>query len=118
MDPRVVKINEYIICSTQIPRNTLYYGKMKETHENNLQQALKCLEKFKNEITEFENKCRVNGITDSDLKNAVYRNFSHMHILYLEQVIAAKKALAMMDIDTVEELTYKKIALLEELALS
>jgi hypothetical protein len=40
-----------------------------------------------------------------------------MHIQLLEQVIAAKKTLAMMDMGTVEELTRQKIAILEEMVL-
>jgi hypothetical protein len=38
-----------------------------------------------------------------------------MHISLLEQVISAKKTLAMMDVGTVEELTRQKIAILEEI---
>jgi len=40
-----------------------------------------------------------------------------MHIQLLEQVINAKKSLKMMELETVEELTRHKIAILEEMAL-
>jgi hypothetical protein len=45
----------------------------------------------------------------------VYQTVSHTHIHLLEKVIAAKKALVMMDMGTVEELTRQKIAILEEM---
>jgi hypothetical protein len=41
-----------------------------------------------------------------------------MHIQLLEQVLAAKKALVMMDVGTVEELTRQKIAILEEMVFT
>ena len=69
-------------------------------------------------------------VKDEDDVYSVRRNFirgsydfeedvtfrGHQHIQLLEAVIAAKKALAMMDVGTVEELTRQKIAILEEIA--
>jgi hypothetical protein len=113
MDPRIVKINEALKCSQHIPRNKWDYGKM---HENNVSEASKRVEKYKIEISEFENKCRLRGMDETEIQQAVYRQFSQMYIQYLEQLISAKKSLAMMNTDTVEELTRQKIIILEELA--
>jgi hypothetical protein len=65
----------------------------------------------------MENKCRLRGVEETEIQKEVYRSFSHMHMQLLEQVISAKKTLAMMDMGTVEELTRQKIAILEEMVL-
>ena len=87
-------------------------------YENNLKEARKRLEDHKTKISEFESKCRLRGVDESEIKKGVYQSFSHHHIQLLEAVISAKKTLANMDNGTVEDLTRQKIAILEDLASS
>jgi len=118
---RLVKINEslkYVKNSGGTPQNKWDYGKMREMYENNVKETLKRLAAHEIQISEFESKCRLRGVDESEIQKGVYQSFSHMHVQLLEAVIAAKKTLAMMDIGTVEELTRQKIAILEELASS
>jgi plasmid replication initiation protein len=115
---RLVKINESLKHARGIPQNKWDYGKMHEMHENNVKEALKRLAAHEIQISEFESKCRLRGVDESEIQKGVYQSFSHQHIQLLEAVIAAKKTLAMMDIGTVEDLTRQKIAILEELVSS
>ena len=118
---RLVKINEalkYVKNSGGTPQNKWDYGKMYEMHENNLKEALKRLAAHETQISEFESRCRLRGVDETEIRKGVYQSFSHMHVQLLEAVIAAKKTLAMMDIGTVEDLTRQKIAILGELASS
>ena len=87
-------------------------------YENNVKEALKRLEAHKTKISEFESKCRIRGVDESEIQKSVHQSFSHHHIQLLEAVISAKKTLANMDNGTVEDLTRQKIAILEELASS
>jgi hypothetical protein len=86
-------------------------------YENNLKEALKRLEDHKTKISETEIKYRLRGVDESEIQKSVYSQFAHQHIQLLEQVISAKKSLAMMDAGTVEELARQKIAILEEMVL-
>jgi len=113
---RLAKVNEALKYAEGIPQNKWDYGKYREMYENNLKEALKRLEDHKTKISEMENKCRLRGVEETEIQKEVYRSFSHMHIQLLEQVISAKKALAMMDMGSVEELTRQRIAILEEMA--
>jgi len=113
---RLAKVNEALKYAHNIPRNKWDYGKMREMHENNLKEALKRLDDHKARISELESKCRLRGVDEIEIRKNVYQSFSHQHIQLLEAVIAAKKTLTMMDVDTVEELTRQKIAILEEIA--
>ena len=114
---RLVKVNEALKYVGGIPQNKWDYGKYREMYENNLKEALKRLGDHKAKISEMENKCRLRGVDETEIQKEVYRSFSVMHIQLLEQVLAAKKTLAMMDMGTVEELTRQKIAILEEMVL-
>lgn len=86
-------------------------------YENNLKEARKRLEDHKTKTFEMENKLRLRGVDEFEIQKNVYSQFSHRHIQLLEQVISTKKALAMTDVGTVEELTRQKIAILEEMVL-
>ena len=114
---RLAKVNEALTYSRNIPQNKWDYGKMREMHENNIKEAMKRLEAHKTRVSELEAKCRLRGVDEAEIHKSVYQSFSHQHIQLLEAVVAAKKALAMMDVGTVEELTRQKIAILEEMAL-
>ena len=113
---RLAKVNEALKYAAGIPQNKWDYGKYREMYENNLKEARKRLEDHKTKISEIENKCRLRGVEEAEIQKGVYQSFSHTHIQLLEAVIAAKKALAMMDAGTLEELTRQKIAILEEIA--
>ena len=113
---RIAKVNEALKYVGNIPQNKWDYGKYREMYENNLKEALKRLDDHKTKISEMENKCRLRGVEETEIQKEVYRSFSHMHMQLLEQVISAKKALTMMDMGSVEELTRQRIAILEEMA--
>jgi hypothetical protein len=115
---RLIKINEVLKHVRGIPQNKWDYGKYREMYENNLKEAQKRLENHRVRVSDVETKCRLRGIDESEIQKGVYQSFSNEHIQLLEAVIAAKKALSMMDMGTVEELTHQKIAILEELASS
>ena len=117
-EERLAKVNEALKHASGIPQNKWDYGKYREMYENNLKEARKRLEDHKTKISEMENKCRLRGVDETEIKKGVYQSFSHQHIQLLEAVLAAKKTLEMMDVGTVEELTRQKIAILEELASS
>jgi hypothetical protein len=112
------QINEALKHASGIPQNKWDYGKYREMYENNLKEARKRLEDHKTKISEFESKCRLRGVDESEIQKSVHQSFSQMHIQLLEGIIAAKKSLSMMDAGTVEELTRQKIAILEVLASS
>ena len=112
---RLAKVNEALKNARNIPQNKWDYGKMREMYENNLKEAQKNLEKHKTEVSALESKCRLRGVDEAEIQKTVYQTVSHTHIHLLEKVIAAKKALVMMDMGTVEELTRQKIAILEEM---
>jgi hypothetical protein len=114
----IQQINEALKHARGIPQNKWDYGKYREMYENNVKEALKRLEDHKMKISEFESKCRLRGVDESEIQKSVYNQFSQMHIQLLEGVISAKKSLAMMDVGTVEDLTRQKIAILEDLASS
>ena len=114
---RLVKINEALKYAAGIPQNKWDYGKYREMYENNLKEAQKRLEDHKTKTFEMENKLRLRGVDETEIQKNVYSHFSQMHIQLLEQVLSAKKALVMMDMGTVEELTHQKIAILEEMVL-
>ena len=112
---RLAKVNEALKYAAGIPQNKWDYGKYREMYENKLKEARKRLDDHKTKISEMENKCRLRGVEEAEIQKGVYQSFSDMHIQLLEAVIAAKKALAMMDAGTLEELTRQKIAILEEI---
>ena len=115
---RLEKVNEalkHVRNTGGTPQNKWDYGKLHEMHENNITEAMKRLEAHKAQISEFEAKCRLRGVDETEIQKGVYQSFSHQHIQLLEAVISAKKTLAMMDIGTVEELTRQKISILEEM---
>jgi hypothetical protein len=114
---RLAKVNEALKYAGGIPQNKWDYGKYREMYENNLKEARKRLDDHRTKISEIENKCRLRGVDETEIQKSVHQSFSHMHIQLLEQVIAANKTLAMMDMGTVEELTRQKIAILEEMVL-
>jgi hypothetical protein len=114
---RLAKVNEALNHAGGIPQNKWDYGKYREMYENNLKEAQKRLEEHKKKISEMEFKCRLRGVDETEIQKSVHQSFSHMHIQLLERVIAAKKALDMMDAGSVVELTRQKIAILEEMAL-
>jgi hypothetical protein len=113
---RLVKVNEALTFATGIPQNKWDYGKMREVREKSIKEATKRLEAHKNKVSELEAKCRLRGIEEGEIQKSVHQSFSHEHSQLLQGVISAKKALAMMDVGTVEELTRQKIAILEEIA--
>ena len=113
---RLAKVNEALKHARNIPQNKWDYGKMHEMHENNIKEAMKRLEAHKTQVSELEAKCRLRGVAEAEIQKSIYQSFSQQHIQLLEAVIAAKKALAMMDAGTLEELTRQKIAILEEIA--
>lgn len=113
---RLAKVNE-ALKHGGTPQNKWDYGKLREMHENNITEAMKRLEAHKAKISDFEAKCRLRGVDETEIQKGVYQSFSHQHIQLLEAVISTKKTLAMMDIGTVEDLTRQKIAILEELTL-
>jgi hypothetical protein len=115
---RLTKVNEALKYAAGIPQNKWDYGKYREMYENNITEAMKRLETHKAKISEFESKCRLRGVDETEIQKGAYQSFSHQHIQLLEAVISTKKALAMMDLGAVEELTRQKIAILEELASS
>ena len=114
---RLAKVNEALKHAGSIPQNKWDHGKYREMYENNLKEARKRLEDHKKKISEMEFKCRLRGVDETEIQKSVHQSFSHMHIQLLEQVIAAKKALDMMDAGSVVELTHQKIAILDEMAL-
>ena len=114
---RLAKVNEALKYAGGIPQNKWDYGKYREMYENNLKEGQKRLEEYKTKIFEMENKLRLRGVDETEIQKIVHHSFSNMHIQLLEQVLAAKKALAMMDVGMVEEPTRKKIATLEEMVL-
>ena len=114
---RLVKINEALKYAAGIPQNKWDYGKYREMYENNLKEAQKRLEDHKTKTFEMENKLRLRGVDETEIQKNVYSHFSQLHIQLLEQVLSEKKALVMMDMGTVEELTHQKIAILEEMVL-
>jgi hypothetical protein len=114
----LVKVNEALKYASGIPQNKWDYGKYREMYENNVKEARKRLEDHKTKISEFESKCRLRGVDESEIQKSVHQSFSHMHIQLLQAVISAKKSLAMMDVGTVEDLTRQKISILEDLASS
>jgi hypothetical protein len=114
---RLAKVNEALKYAASIPQNKWDYGKYREMCENNLEEARKRLENHKMKICEFEDKCRLRGVDETEIQKSVHQAFSHMHIQLLEQVLIAKKALAVLDVKTVEELTRNKIAILEDMVL-
>jgi len=116
MNERLTQINEKLNYARNIPQNKWDYGKQREMCENNLQEARKRLEEHKTRIEELVSKCRLRGVVEAEIQKNVHQSFSHQHIQLLEAIISYKKALAMMDIETVEELTRQKIDILEELA--
>ena len=85
-------------------------------YEKNLKEARKRLEDHKTKVSEIETKCRLRGVEETEIQRATHQS-SCVYIQLLEQVIASKKALHMMDVGTVEELTRQKIAILEEMVL-
>lgn len=105
---RLANINESLKNVGFIPQNKWDLGKYREMYDNGVKDAEKRLAAHKLQV----DACRLRGI-DEDV---IHRSFSHMHIQLLEQVIRAKKTLAMMDSGSVVELTRQKIAILEELA--
>jgi hypothetical protein len=113
---RIAKVNEALNNSRNVPQNKWDYLKAREMREVYLKQAVERLEDHKKKISEMENKCRLRGIDEIEIQKSVHQSFSHMHIQLLEQVISAKKALTMMDMGSVEELTRQRIAILEEMA--
>jgi hypothetical protein len=112
---RLAKINEALTFAGGIPQNKWDYGKMREMHENTINESMKRLAVHKAQISELETKYRLRGFDEHEIQKSVYMQFSHQHIHLLEAVIAAKKALEMLDIGTMEELTRQKIAILEEM---
>jgi hypothetical protein len=114
MNERLAKINEAIKFARNIPQNKWDYVKAREVHENQLKQAFVRLEEHKTKISEMESKCRIRGVDESEIQKGVYQSFSQMYIQILEQIIACKKTLAMMDMGTMEELTRQKIKILED----
>jgi hypothetical protein len=114
---RLAKVNEALKYAVGIPQNKWDYGKYREMYENNLKEAQKSLEAHKKKISDMENMCRLHGVDEIEIQKSVHYGFSIVHIQLLEQVLAAKKTLAMMELGTVEELTRQKIAILEEMAL-
>jgi hypothetical protein len=114
---RLAKVNEALKYAGGIPQNKWEYGKMREMHENTINEAMKRLATHKAQISELETKYRLRGFDEDEIQKSVYMQFSHQHIHLLEAVIAAKKALVMMDMGTAEELTRQKIAILEEMVL-
>jgi hypothetical protein len=115
-DERLAKVNEYLKYARNTPVNKWDYGKMREMHENNLKEAWKRLEEHKARVSEIEAKCRLRGVDEAEIQKNLYSQFSHHHIQLLEGIISLKKALAMMDVGNVEDLTRQKIAILEEIA--
>ena len=114
---RLVKVNEALKYAVGIPQNKWDYGKYREMYENNLKEAQKRLEDHKAKISDFESKCRLRGVDDTEIQKGAYQSFSYQHIQLLEAVLVAKKTLDIMDVGTVEELTRQKIAILEEMVL-
>jgi hypothetical protein len=114
----IEQINEALTYASGIPQNKWDYGKYREMYENNVKEARKRLEDHKTKISEFESKCRLRGLDESEIQKSVYNHFSQMHIQLLEGIISAKKSLAMMDVGTEEDLTRQKIAILEVMASS
>ena len=114
----IEQINEALKHASGIPQNKWDYGKYREMYENNVKEALKRLEAHKTKISEFESKCRLRGMDESEIQKNVHQSFSHQHIQLLEGIISSKKTLAMMDAGTVEDLTRQKIAILEVMASS
>jgi hypothetical protein len=112
---RLVKVNEALKHARNIPQNKWDYGKMREMHENAIKEAIKRLDAHKARVSDLETKCRLRGIDEAEIQKNVYHSFSQQHIQLLEEVITAKKTLAMMDVGTVEELTRQKIEILEEI---
>ena len=113
---RLAKVNWLLNYVKNIPQNKWDYGKACEMHENNLKEALDRLAAHKFKVSEFESKHRLRGIDEAEVQKGVYTSYSHEHIQLLERIITAKKTLSMMRMDTVEELTRQKIAILEEIA--
>ncbi len=116
MNERLVQINEKLNYARNIPQNKWDYGKQREMYENRLQEARKRLDEHKKHVDEVVSKYRLHGVAEADIQKNLHQSFSHQHIQLLEAIISAKKALAMMDIETVEELTRQKIDILEDLA--
>jgi hypothetical protein len=115
---RLAKVNEALKFAGGIPQNKWDYGKYREMYENNLKEAMKRLEAHKTNVSEWENKCRIRGVDETEIQKGFHQSFSHTYIQLMEAVIAAKKTLTMMDFGTVEELTRQKIVILEEMMIN
>lgn len=116
---RLAEVNEalkYVLKTGGTPQNKWDYGKMREIHENNLKEVLERLAAHETQISEIVSRCRLRGVAEAEIQKNVHHSFSQQHIQLLEAVIAAKNTLKMLDVGTVEELTRRKIALLEEIA--
>jgi len=66
-------------------------------------------------MSDVEFRCRSRGVDEKEIQKEMYRGFSHGHISCLERVLEAKKQLDFLEMGSVEELTRKKIAILEEM---
>ena len=115
-EERLAKVNEALKHVGTVPQNKWDLGKYREARENGVKEAEKRLAAHKLQIATLESKCRLRGVDEEEIQKSIYQQFSYMHISLLEQVISAKKTLAMMDAGTVVELTRQKIAILEEIA--
>lgn len=97
------------------PVNKWDYGKMHELYENNVKEALEKLNVYKKQMDTVADRCRSQGLFEEEIQKEMYRGFSHGYISCLERVLEAKKQLETLELGNVEELTRKKIAILEEM---
>ena len=109
------RINKALKSVHNYPSNKWDYGKMHELYENNIKEAIEKLGAYKRQMSEVETRCRSRGIDEIEIQKEMYRSFSHGYINCLERVLEAKKQLDSLEMGNIEELTRKKIAILEEM---
>ncbi len=117
---RLAKINEAMVDHRRrykhTPQTICDRDKIRGMYENGVKEAQRRLVDHKMMIDDLESKYRLRGVDEHEIQKSVHQSFSVTHIQLLEQVILAKKTLAMMDMGPIEEMTRQKIAILEELA--
>jgi hypothetical protein len=78
----------------------------REAREQDLKYAMKQLISIKNEMD------RLRELGESE--TSIHHSYSNMYIQALEKVIMIKKQLKMLEMGTIEELTRRKIKILED----
>ena len=96
-----------------IPQNKWDRGKYSEMYENNYQEALGRIEKFKQDGSEMEQKMISRGVSEIEIENWKFSRTTE-YIQLLEAAIQCKKQIEWMD-RGLRQLILDKIHLLESM---